>query len=334
MGGQVAVRTAQPFPRREQGDMPKIAYTPKLFAARTQDLIAQCNQIINRYAAQGFDLTVRQLYYRLVATAVIPNQQREYKRLVRVISEARLAGLVDWQAITDRTRQIQHNTHWTDAKEITQAAHDSFMVDNWAGQECRPEVWVEKDALVGVIGQVCRRLDVPYFSCRGYSSLSAMWRAAGRLRRHLDVAQTPYVIHLADHDPSGIDMSRDIKDRMSIFGLSVRSADMDFKRLALNQDQIDLYQPPPNPIKMTDSRAGDYIVFHGYDSWELDALEPQVITDLIRDEILALRDQDVYDEMMEREDYQRDLLADAMTYMEERTELYDDGGEDEDAHGS
>ena len=185
------------------------------------------------------------------------------------------------------------------------AAH-SFRLDKWATQRWRVEVWIEKDALSGVIAGVCRELDIPYFSCRGYTSISEMWVAARRMQRYIDQGQTPLILHLGDHDPSGVDMTRDVIDRLRMFmgGSSVQ-------RLALNWDQVETYNPPPNPAKLSDSRAQGYIEQHGENSWELDALEPSVIASLIRDAVQGVRDEDAYRRVWEREQEHRQLLEKA-----------------------
>jgi hypothetical protein len=158
---------------------------------------------------------------------------------------------------------------------------------------------------------VCEELDVPFFSCRGYTSQSEMWAAARRLKAcqrptNGNRKQVPIILHFGDHDPSGKDMTRDIEDRLRLFmgGLEV-------KRLALNTDQIDQYNPPPNPAKVTDSRAAAYIAEFGTESWELDALEPAVIAALIRDTVSGLRDAGLWAAAVEREDRHRELLAQA-----------------------
>ncbi len=146
----------------------------------------------------------------------------------------------------------------------------------------------EKDALVGIAERICRKLDVSYFSCRGYTSQSEMWAAGMRLKEYAEErGQTPVIIHLGDHDPSGIDMSRDITDRLELF-----MGGMEINRIALNMDQVRKYNPPPNPAKITDSRAEGYIKKHGRESWELDALDPKVLTDLIEKTVLSYRDDD------------------------------------------
>ncbi len=284
--------------------MPKIKYVDQTFQAGTLALIKQCNAIIAEYTAQGFILTLRQLYYQLVSRDVIANRQKEYKRLGSIVNDARLAGLIDWTAIEDRTRELRKQPEWDNPAEIVEACADQFRVDLWDGQKYRPEVWIEKDALLGVIEGVCNELGVPHFSCRGYTSQSEMWGAGQRLRGYLKRKQIPIIFHFGDHDPSGRDMTRDIVDRLELFmgGLEV-------KRLALNMDQVEQYDPPPNPAKTTDSRYQAYIAEFGAESWELDALEPAVIATLIREAVTALIEQDEWDERQKEAVEGRRLLG-------------------------
>ena len=263
-----------------------ITYVKKTFTSASRATIQSAREIIEEYVQNGFDLTLRQLYYQFVARDLIPNTQRSYKRLGSLINDARLAGQIDWDHLVDRTRALKSLSSWETPGDIIRSAAHSFHVNMWEGQDYRPEVWIEKDALVGVIEPICNSLDVPFFSCRGYTSQSTMWRASQRLRRYSSEGQTPVVIHLGDHDPSGIDMSRDIKDRLHMF-----RSDLEFIRIALNRDQIDLYSPPPNPTKVTDSRAAAYMAEHGNESWELDALDPTEMESLIERTILSFRDE-------------------------------------------
>jgi hypothetical protein len=284
--------------------MPKICYVSKQFSNGSQNIIDKANQIIDEYAGLGFDLTLRQLYYQFVSRGLIANKDTEYKRLGSIINDARLAGLIDWDAITDRTRNLRSLSHWDTPGDIIYSAAKSYHIDRWDSQEYRVEVWIEKDALVGVIEGVCNEFDVPYFSCRGYTSQSEMWVAAQRLLRYIEAGQTPMIFHLGDHDPSGKDMSRDITDRLELF----TSEDLEFSRLALNMDQVELYNPPPNPAKITDSRAQGYILEYGDESWELDALEPTVIAGLIRNAITNVLDDGAWTEASEKEARGRSLL--------------------------
>lgn len=296
--------------------MPKICYRPKKFNADRQDKIEKANTIIAEYRAQGFELTLRQLYYQFVSRDFIPNNQREYKNLGDIINDARLAGLVDWEAIVDRTRNLQALANWDSPADIIKACANQFRIDKWAEQQYRIECWIEKDALVGVIEGVCNELDIDYFSCRGYTSQSEMWSAAMRLKRYRQNGQIPMVLHLGDHDPSGKDMTRDITDRLAEFS----GKDIEVKRLALNMDQVQQYDPPPNPAKITDSRAENYIAEFGEESWELDALEPAVIAQLIRDAVFAVRDADQWEQAVAEEAKHKEQLGKVSEQWETITE--------------
>lgn len=275
----------------------KICYVSKNFGASALDVVDKANKIIAEYTQKNLRLTLRQLYYQFVARDFIANTIKSYKRLGSIINDARLCGLISWHAIEDRTREVQSLAHWESPDHFMKSVAPQFRVDKWQDQEYRPEVWVEKEALAGVMEQVCRRNDIPYLSCRGYTSQSEMWGSAMRLKEFQENGQTPVILHFGDHDPSGIDMSRDILDRLRLFGLKPI-----FKRLALNMKQIDEYTPPPNPAKTTDSRYASYRDEFGEESWELDALEPTLLIELVQEEVDKLRDDDKYNAWL---DYER-----------------------------
>lgn len=284
--------------------MPTILYVNRKLSQSTLRVVAQANAIIERYMADGYRLTLRQLYYQFVSEGLLDNTERNYKRLGKIISEARLCGLVDWDAIEDRSRNLLSNSHWETPQEIVETAARQFALDKWNGQKHRIEVWVEKEALAGVLSDACRTLDVPFFACKGYTSQSEMWRAGMRLRKYLCEGSTPIIVHLGDHDPSGIDMTRDIADRLSLFcGESIR-----VERIALTIDQVRAFSPPPNPAKLTDSRIGGYLREFGSSSWELDALRPDVLVKLVRDTVLSHRDDDKWDECVREQEQHRQEL--------------------------
>jgi hypothetical protein len=262
--------------------MPRIQYIERNFRGASLEIIRKANEICRDYRSQGYNLTLRQLYYQFVARDLIPNSQKSYKSLGSIINDARLAGELDWSYIEDRTRNMAGGGGgWDDPAQIIEASASQFRYPMWerSQQPYRPEVWVEKEALADVVAQACHTYRVPYFSCRGYVSQSEMWSAGQRMMRHFQAGLVPVVIHLGDHDPSGIDMTRDIEDRLGMFA----GRHVEVRRIALNMDQVEEYEPPPNPAKISDSRAVDYISRFGDESWELDALEPRVLTSLIRD---------------------------------------------------
>lgn len=302
--------------------MPKICYVPKNFRASTLEIIVKANHIIAEYQAQGFNLTLRQCYYQFVARDLFPeswidlkhntrnglpantkNTVKNYKRLGDIVSDARLAGLTDWDAIEDRTRALRSAAHWDSPGSIVQACAQQFRYDLWDNQDYYPEIWIEKDSLIGVIEGVCNELDVPHFSCRGYTSQSAMWGAAQRLIKKETGGKQTVIFHLGDHDPSGMDMTRDITDRLAMF-----QSEVSVCRIALSMDQIDEYNPPPNPAKTTDARYEKYREEYGDDSWELDALEPEALNALIRTEVERVRDPERWDEQIDRQNQARDQL--------------------------
>lgn len=278
--------------------MSKITYIRKRFREEALGIIGQANTIIDEYAAQGFDLTIRQLFYQFVARGFLANSQENYKKLGTIVSDARLAGMIDWNRIEDRTRGVERISTWDSPADIVSVCANTFKLDKWETQPYRVEIWIEKEALAGVFERVCAELRVPYLSCRGYTSQSEMWRAGQRLLGYVKNKQTPLILHFGDHDPSGIDMSRDIVDRLKIF----TGSKIKFNRLALNMDQVEEHSPPPNPTKMTDTRANVYIEQFGDESWELDALDPTMLSSLCRDAVQAIINQDAWDEMTEREE--------------------------------
>lgn len=299
--------------------MAKIEYVPKNFNAKTQAIIDKVNLVLDEYEADGIDLTVRQVYYQFVSRDWIPNTLNDYKRLASIIDDARLAGQIDWERIQDRTRHLRSVSTWGTPADIIDSCVSSYREDLWKGQPCRLEIWIEKDAQIGNVENVSVTERVPFLSCRGYTSQSEMWRAAQRLYRYAkpsafagagagkEQGQQIHIIHLGDHDPSGIDMSRDIQDRLDLF---TYPGCIELHRIALNMDQVKKYGPPPNPAKLTDSRSVKYVDNFGDDSWELDALDPKVIQGLIRTIIAKYRNKALWDKAKKAEDDNKATLSD------------------------
>ena len=286
--------------------MARIAFIDRQFQAKTLAIIDAANAICAEYAAQGLNMTLRQLYYQFVARGLIRNKQSEYDRLGSIVNDARLAGLLDWNYIVDLTRELDTLPHWNSGAEAQASIAEWYLFDKWATQEQRVEVWIEKEALAGVIAPICRELDVPYFAVRGYNSQSAAFESWKRALANRDAGQGTIIVHLGDHDPSGIDMTRDNRTRFSIFG-GVEDY-VEVERIALNMDQVRQYNPPPNPAKLTDSRVGDYLARFGSSSWELDALSPDVLSDLIRRAVESNRDDALWQEAVAAEEQHRKLL--------------------------
>ena len=212
--------------------------------------------------------------------------------------------MIDWDALEDRTRNVRSLPTWDEPPEIIGACANQYREDIWSSQPYRPEVWIEKDALTGVIEGVSEEFRVPWFSCRGNVSDRRCTLQANALRRIIAQGQVPLVLQLVDHDPTGLDMSRDIRERLAMFARQ----EIEVRRLALNLDQTNGL--PPNFAKESDSRFEDYVQQFGTtDCWELDALAPNVISGLVRAELESLIDRNAWASAIAAENDNRAVLA-------------------------
>jgi hypothetical protein len=319
--------------------MPKIWYRSKRFGVEAQKIIDLADQTLIQYSNDGYVLTLRQLYYWFVSHVPgFPNSINSYKKFGTIINDARMAGLLDWDAIEDRTRNLKKMLAYDTVDAWVDYAARVSQYPLWDDQPQYVEVWVEKDALLGVIQRAADPLRVPYFSCRGYTSQSEMWGASQRIHKKLIEGKEVTILHFGDHDPSGMDMTRDIRDRLEYFiqvdelrrqyqlagfdsektptkeewtdlhRLVGEIMNFSVERMALNWDQVQEYDPPPNPAKLGDSRSTGYIREFGSNSWELDALEPQVIGDLITNAVTDRIEWDLWDAARNREADQQNQI--------------------------
>lgn len=320
-------------------------------------LVQRCSGIVTSFQAQGFKMTLRQLYYQLVKDNVIRNEEKQYKRLSGLLSDARLTGRVDWEAIEDRIRVPRIPQDFKDLGDLVDTALNAYRLDRWAGQENYVELWVEKDALAGILAPIAREYHVPMMVNRGYSSQTAMYDAGQRFlnacygkdlpyKTLLDVARKdgskldedarerlskiryldktslpdqpkrrPILLYLGDHDPSGEDMVRDIGARLYMFGIEV-----DVRKVALTTEQVEEYDPPPNPAKMRDPRAAEYVDKHGATSWEVDAIPPDALDRIIREALDDVVDAEKMEEIKAQEKLDKTLLLKALKNLKRKKE--------------
>lgn len=277
--------------------MGKIKYAEVRFQKHTRQLLDKIIAIVEDYERQGYRMTLRQLYYQLVSKDIIPNQQKEYAKISGILTNARMAGLVDWDFIEDRIRVPKFPNQFNGIDHAMKVINNAYRLDRWKDQDNYAEVWVEKDALSGVLEPITDEYHVHLLVNRGYSSASAMHDSALRFRRQEDDNKTCTIFYFGDHDPSGEDMVRDIRDRMLGFGCN-----LDVEKVALTMDQIEQYNPPPNPVKMSDSRSNTYVANHGDSSWELDALPPNILVNLVREKLNDVLDREKFDAIVEKEE--------------------------------
>lgn len=275
------------------------------------------NGIITEYQRQDYVLTLRQLYYQLVTRDVIPNNVKEYAKLSTLLKEGRMGGIVDWNAIEDRLRVPSQPSSFESPEQILDACISQYELPRMDGQPSYIEVWVEKDALSGVLKRVTEPFHIPILVNRGYSSVSAMHDAYKRFKAAYDNDQSVVILYLGDFDPSGVDMLRDIKSRILEFFVGehgheddgedweevARLSNFNFEVIpvALTRQQIRQYNPPPNPAKISDPRAAKFIEEHGASSWEVDALKPEVLDAILTKAIKANIDETKYKKKMAEE---------------------------------
>lgn len=299
-----------------------ISWDPRADTLRKVEI---CQMIVQEYLEQGLQLTLRQLYYQFVARGLLENTERSYKNLGNTVSKARLAGLLDWDAIEDRGRQPDIQPQWDGLTGLVRSAIQTYRLPRWKGQDYYVELWVEKEALAGVLGQIAEDFHVTLMVNKGYSSQSAMYVSANRLMdnaRRSETENPVLVFYLGDHDPSGEDMVRDIAERLEMFTRGM--LDLEVRKLALTTEQVERYQPPPNPTKITDSRAQVYIERHGYECWEVDALDPRTLREVITGAFEQVLDQDKMDKVIEREDRDKERLLITARNIEDSDDEEDD----------
>ncbi len=299
--------------------------SPK-FRASSLAIIELADRIATDYKRRGFNLTLRQLYYQFISRDAFPNDERNYKRLGSIINDARLAGLINWSHIEDRGREA-HSIGWIgytppELAESVMGLKYNHTLDLWEDQDYRIEIWVEKQALEEVAERAASGFRVGYFACKGYVSQSEMYAAGKRQLEAIEAGQTPLILHLGDHDPSGIDMTRDIEARLSMFA----EEPVEVRRLALNMPQIRELNPPPNPAKITDSRFANYMAIHGEKSWELDAVSPERLVEIIQDEIKSVLDIETFNAKVEEQRQGREIYEKLSTNWDEIRELAEQAG--------
>jgi hypothetical protein len=303
-----------------------IRYIDRTIGLGRQVVIETANQIVEEHARQGIVLTLRAIYYQFVsrfaeildpaavAEGRTVNTQQNYKRLGDVLNIGRLAGLMSWEAMEDITRNEITTPAWAGPEDFLNDAADWFAADLWANQPCRPLVWIEKDAQLGTFRQVCNRNRVNLLSCRGNVSQSEMWAAAQRLITILGEGQIPVMLYAGDHDPNGLDMTRDVRERLELFC----GEPIEVRRILLNMDQIKRFNPPPNPVKNTDSRAAGYrraMQEAGFDPdecFEMDAMPAREMVRIVQAEIDSLRDPDLWAAALAREGRLTDAVKDCI----------------------
>jgi len=273
---------------------------------RTQPIIYTINLLIDDYfGKQGILLTVRQIYYALIGKGIIGNGDAPYANVQRLCKEGRMAGIIDWNAIEDRSRSFKERYHWDSPEDFLDSVVPQYKRDLWDTQRFYLECWVEKDAQIGIVEQAALKRACSSFSCRGNASVSMLKESAERFKRKVRQGKKVVVLYLGDHDPAGLGMPESIREYWETFG-----ADAELVRLGITKEQAERYNLPSFPAKKSDSRTPKYAKQYGAGCWELDALPPDVVQKLIIDSIDSYLDHEEFNLAQKRqESEQKELLS-------------------------
>ena len=278
-------------------------------------LVRNIIKIVGDLNNKGYKLTLRQLYYQLVSKDLIPNRDVVYKKLGRVLDDCRYGGHVDWDAIEDRGR-IPFLPYWVSGiKDAIRDTINQYRLNRQKDQPVHVEMWTEKDAISGILKRAIYPYHIRLMINKGYSSSTAMYQAYNRFLDIINQGRKVVVIYFGDHDPSGCDMVRDIQERIKDFLCKGSRIDIppdinidqfikdgfEIKRIGLTLEQVKTYNLPPNPAKITDPRAKGYIQKYGKLSWEVDALSPDVLIQIVSESIESIIDMSKYEDICSKE---------------------------------
>lgn len=335
----------------------KLSDSKGYWEADKRTIITQIRLICQQYLNSGYSLTLRQLYYQLVSKDYIPNHDKVYKKLSSLKDEVVYGGLTDWEVFEDRGRLPDVPYSEDGITEALQKTVDCYRLERQKGQRTHVEVWTEKDAISSILKKITNRMGVTLVVNKGYTSSTAMYGSYERFAEKINQGCKVVVLYFGDHDPSGLDMIRDINDRIlfmltrgeglddeiiedwwekeqytiydvaelegfeevvnlmnehdtrlyELFEIGKKTlfintnALFEIKQIGLTMEQIKTYNPPPNPAKITDPRAKNYIENFGRVSWEVDALTPRIMEDIVKNAIQENINMNTYNLMLETE---------------------------------
>jgi len=294
--------------------------TERTWKANQAELLESVQEIIEEFQRQQIRLTNRQTYYQLVAANIIPNIDKVYKRICVFLTDARYGGYIDWDAIEDRGRVAHRHSEWENVADFMNDVVGAFRLPRWSDQDNYVELFTEKQAVESVLSPLANKYHIYFGYNKGYSSAAMMYELSKRIIEQIYEGKKVKLLYAGDHDPSGLDMVRDIQERVIEFLTRGHDAEyfttvpiveyFQIVPLALNMIQIRQYNPPPNPAKIKDPRATWYIEKYGNSSWELDALRPEVLRDIVEHGIQENLDVDKYNAWIEREKPLKQKLQD------------------------
>lgn len=248
-------------------------------------------------------MTVRQVYYQLVSRQVIKNGRTGYQAVSNLLRDARKSGVIPWEWIEDRLRRPRTVSMWDDLVDFGETVLSAYRRNVWEGQPSYLEVWLEKDALSGIFEDVLGPCGVTLNVGRGYDGWDSIHNASVRFGD--GVGKT--ILYFGDLDPSGEDMVRSLRERLSFFG-----CEPEITKCALNLDDVKKYNLPPDFTKAGDTRQKGFVAKYGDVSVELDALPSGVLRERLVAGIEGNMDLDRLREVKNIEQMEKEKLAEIL----------------------
>lgn len=263
--------------------------------------------------AEQNPMTIRQLFYRLVSVRAVPNNLASYQLVSRVMTKCRDDLRCPFEWIADRSRPVYASSVFDDATEYANTVRGAYRKNYWATQPEHVEVWVEKDAIVGSIEDICNELGITIRVGRGYWSTTA---AHGIAQILAGIHKPITVFYCGDHDPSGQNIQTELYSRV----LGYESGDFTMQRLAISKKDISKFDLPPLPVKTSDSRASKFVRMYGNECVELDALPPIELRRRIEDAVKLHTDAALWDAAEAVEKKEKGRIADAVNQWSSMTD--------------
>jgi hypothetical protein len=270
---------------------------------KSLELLAQVQKIIEDY---DFALTVRQIYYQLVAKQFMSNSQNSYRKAVRICKSGRDEGALPEEAFTDRLREVDKPNSWNDLTAFMNTVRQAYRKDPWRDNNSYLEIWSEKDALREVITAITYAYDVSLLIVRGHVSRTAIYETYKRFEQKIDEGKECYLYYFGDFDPSGLAIYDSLVDRISSYGPLGQY--IKFERVALTPEQVAVYNLPYDPAKKADPNSKKFIAEYGDNVVELDSLPPEVLRGLIKACIELNIDEDILAQVQETEEREQARL--------------------------
>ena len=252
-------------------------------------------------------ITVRGVCYALFVRQMISSMEvSNTARISRIMTDMRESEALDWELIVDGSRAVERVNMWRNSSALIKAAVDQYRRNNWQEQPTIVEVWSEKSTVQGVLAPVLDELGVTFRVMKGFGSCTALMQAATDSITNSVNCQSTVVLYIGDHDPSGLYMSEvDLPKRLKRYG-----GRQVIERIAiLRADTVDL---PHFEVatKRGDPRHDWFVEHHGRRCWELDAMDPNVLRDRVRNEIESFIDKRLWNRAIEIEDAEVESMND------------------------